>query len=300
MILFCLFLFSSMLDARTYKKRRTVKPRNSTDFLNKALKDNNDQYGFDILQSKKKRKTRRYKRRYKKKRKSSRKKRSTTKKTSSSVADAVVLPAAEVAAVSDEMKLQKSLMALGYYHGAIDGEVNNFETRTAIKTMNQAFGNGNTLFLNTQVKEMLIYLADLYKFDKNLTSNDTNEESKNIKLQTALKVLGFYHDEIDGLMGPGSRGSILQYKEANNLNKDDKLDFEEEYQLVSKATDVNHQHIEEAKEGLSTTASNQSKPEKIKGDNSQVAKKDENVQGVPVAEKIQKPKSNIGLSDSFE
>ena len=202
--------------------------------------------------------------------------------------------------VSDEMKLQTSLLGLGYYHGVIDGEINNFETRKAIKAMNQAFGKGDILFLDDQAKKMLIYLADIYGFKQNLTSNDTSEDSKNIKLQTALKVLGFYHGEIDGLVGSETRSSILQYKEANNMNKDDKLDVEEGHQLVSKAIDKNRQYIEEAKEGLKR---NQSKPEKIKSmenNNTYTVKKDINTHSKPVPEKIQKPQSDIGMSDSFE
>ena len=310
-ILFCIFLFSSILDARTYRKRRRVKPSNPTDILNKAIADNDKDVAGSYVEGRlnRKRKTRRYKRksrhykrkskRYKKK-KSSKKKHSVTKKISSDSTATAPLTIPVVPAISDEMKLQTSLLALGYYHGTIDGEVNSFETRKAIKTMNQAFGNGDTLFLDTQSKETLIYLADLYEFKKNLILNDTGENSRNIKLQTALKVLGFYHDEIDGLVGPGTRNSILQYKKANNMNKNDTLDFQEEHQLASKAADMTRQYIEEAKEGLIRDRSKPEKKKSMKENTNHTIKKEKDTHDIPISKKIQRPKSDIGLSDLFE
>ena len=75
------------------------------------------------------------------------------------------------------------------------------------------------------------------------------------------------------------------------MSYNDALDFREEHQLFSKATDKTHQYIGEAKEELTR---DQSKPKEKK------STKDKDAHDVPLSEKIQKPKSDLGLSDLFE
>jgi len=143
------------------------------------------------------------------------------------------------------MKIQKSLAALGFYHGKIDGEVNSYETRSAIKAMNNAYEIGDTASLSPKAKDALIYLGDLFAFDRALISKDNSKRGKGKKIQTALKIHGFYHTKIDGAVGPGTRRSIAQYKAAKGLSYGDRLDFEEEYQLVSSAKKINDKNIDD-------------------------------------------------------
>jgi len=146
---------------------------------------------------------------------------------------------------NDEMKIQKALASLGFYRGQIDGEVNSFETRSAIKDMNIAYEIGNTASLKPEAKDALIFLGTLFEFDRYLISSGTDKRSKGKKIQTALKIHGFYFSKIDGVVGSGTRKSIGEYKAAKGLSYGTSLDFEEEYQLVSSAKEINDRNIED-------------------------------------------------------
>ena len=161
------------------------------------------------------------------------------------------------------MKIQKSLTSLGFYHGKIDGEVNSYETRSAIKSMNSAYEMGDTASLSPKAKDALIYLGDLFTFDRALISKDNSKRGKGKKIQTALKIHGFYHSKIDGAVGSGTRGSIAEYKMAKGLSSGNRLDFEEEYQLVSSAKTMNDKNIDDTVASLKG-----SKPQANTGSNS--------------------------------
>jgi len=148
--------------------------------------------------------------------------------------------------MSNEMKIQKALKGLGFYHGALDGEVNSFETRTAIKEMNNAYGIGNTASLKPEERDTLIYLGTLFVFDRNLIARGNDKITRGKRIQTALKVLGFYHGKIDGSVGPMTRNSIAAYQQAYGLGGSPQLDFEAEYQLVSSARAANDKNINDS------------------------------------------------------
>ncbi len=152
---------------------------------------------------------------------------------------------AAVVSMTDEMRIQKALTSLGYYHGPIDGEVNSFETRSAIKKLNIYYGISNSASLKSEVKDALIFLGTLFSFDRNLIARGTDTRTKGKKIQTALKIHGFYHAKIDGAVGSGTRRAIAEYKAAQGLSSGSKLDFEEEYQLISTAKAMNDRNIEE-------------------------------------------------------
>ncbi len=147
--------------------------------------------------------------------------------------------------MTDEMRIQRALRSLGYYRGPIDGEVNSFETRSAIKKLNQDYGISNSASLKPEVKDSLIYLGTLFQFDRYLIARGTDSRTKGKKIQTALKIHGFYHSAIDGAIGSGTRRSIAEYKEAQGLSLGNRLDFEEEYQLISTAKEMNDKNIED-------------------------------------------------------
>jgi len=162
--------------------------------------------------------------------------------------------------VTSEMKIQKSLTALGFYHGKIDGQVNSYETRSAIKAMNNAYEIGDTASLSPKAKDALIYLGDLFILDRYLISKDNRKRAKNKKIQAALKIHGFYHSKIDGSIGSGSRRSIADYKAAKGLSYGNRLDFEEEYQLISSAKRINDKNIDDTVSSLKENRSQVSNP----------------------------------------
>lgn len=148
--------------------------------------------------------------------------------------------------MTDAMRVQKSLSSLGFYRGKIDGQVNSFETRSAIKKMNIAYGISNGSSLKPEAKDTLIFLGTLFGFDRHLISTSNNKRNKNRKIQVGLKLHGYYQGNIDGAIGKGTRGSIAQYKSDNGMKYSGSLDFEEEYQLISSAKEKNDRNIEES------------------------------------------------------
>ncbi|WP_154806484.1 peptidoglycan-binding domain-containing protein [Sulfurovum lithotrophicum] len=144
-----------------------------------------------------------------------------------------------------EMKIQRALTSLGFYHGKIDGEINSYETRSAIKELNRTYEIGNSASLKPETRDALIYLGTLFEFDRNLIARGTDKRTKGRKLQTALKIHGFYFSKIDGAVGPGTRKAIAEYKAANGLSYGSALDYEEEYQLISSAKQMNDKNIDD-------------------------------------------------------
>ncbi len=151
-----------------------------------------------------------------------------------------------VAITSPEKKIQKSLKSLGFYHGAIDGQINSYETRSAIKAMNRSYEITDNAYLDPKVKDTLIYLSDLFDMDRELISNDNSSRGKARKTQAALKVLGYYHGRIDGVAGSGTRASIAEYKMAKGLSGGNRLTFEEAYRLIDSAKKQNDKNIDDA------------------------------------------------------
>ena len=148
---------------------------------------------------------------------------------------------APVVIMTAEKKIQKALSALGFYHGPIDGQINAYETRSAIKAMNNAYERGNTATLDSRAKDTLVYLGDLFTLDRHLVSRGTDRRSKGKKLQAALKIHGTYHGRIDGAVGPATRQAISAYTGGSSA-----LDFESEYRLIESAKKKNDRSIEDA------------------------------------------------------
>lgn len=164
---------------------------------------------------------------------------------------------------SDEMKIQKALSSLGFYRGPIDGEVNSFETRTAIKEMNKAYEISDNASLKPEAKDALIFLGTLFEFDRNLIARGTDKRTKGKKIQTALKIQGFYFAKIDGVVGSGTRNAIAEYKASKGLSAGASLDFEEEYQLISTAKEMNDKNIEETIASLKALGAKQESPTQV-------------------------------------
>ncbi len=180
--------------------------------------------------------------------------------------------------LTPEMKIQKALSGLGFYRGKIDGEINSFETRMAIKEMNKAYEISNSASLDPQERDTLIFMGTLFDFDRNLIARGTDAKSKGKKIQTALKVHGFYHSKIDGAVGPATRRAIAEYKASNGLSYGDRLDYEEEYRLISSAKEMNDRNIEESINALKGLGTQHQTPQQI-----QILKMNPAVQSTPKA-----------------
>ncbi|MDM5270647.1 peptidoglycan-binding protein [Sulfurovum sp. zt1-1] len=148
--------------------------------------------------------------------------------------------------MTDEKRIQRSLSSLGFYRGRIDGQVNSYETRAAIKEMNMAYEISNNASLKPEAKDTLIFLGTLFEFDRYLNAQSSDRDTQNRKIQAALKLHGYYHGTIDGALGSGSRNAISQYKADNGMGYGGSLDFEQEYQLINSAKEKNDKNIEES------------------------------------------------------
>jgi len=146
---------------------------------------------------------------------------------------------------TNEMWMQISLSALGFYNGKIDGSINSFETRSAIKKMNNSYGISGDIYLSPKRRDALIYLGKLFDFDKTLIANQGSRSSRNKKIQTALKINGFYFGDIDGSMGRMTKRAIYEYKSSLGLARSSYLNYEDEYRLVHDASIANSKDIED-------------------------------------------------------
>ena len=120
--------------------------------------------------------------------------------------------------MTDEKRIQKALSSLGFYRGRIDGEVNSFETRSAIKDMNIAYEISSSASLKPEAKDTLIFLGTLFELDRYMIARNNDKRTKSKKIQAALKIHGYYHGKIDGAIGKGTRGSIAEYKGNNGMS----------------------------------------------------------------------------------
>jgi peptidoglycan hydrolase-like protein with peptidoglycan-binding domain len=146
--------------------------------------------------------------------------------------------------VTEEMRVQKALASLGFYKGKIDGALNSYETRTAIRQMNQAYGISDNSYLNREARDQLIYLANLYDLDRQLHTIGNTKKRKGTRLQAALKVHGVYPGKIDGVVGKGTRQAIREYKRQKGMVPTSTLNPEETYDLVSSAIAMNDRNIQ--------------------------------------------------------
>ena len=148
--------------------------------------------------------------------------------------------------ITREMKIQESLVALGFYSGKIDGDLNSYETRAAFKKFNITYGIANDSSISPDVKDQLIYLYNLFILNKYLNAEGTTKRTKGRRLQAALKVFGAYHSKIDGIIGNGTRKAIAVYRMNQGMIPGTSLSAHEKYELISSAIERNNNDIREA------------------------------------------------------
>jgi len=157
--------------------------------------------------------------------------------------------------LTPQKKIQTALKSLGFYRGMIDGEINSYESRAAVKAMNNAYERGNTASLDPKSRDTLIYLGDLFTLDRYLSAQGNDARTKAKRLQAALKIHGTYHGAIDGAVGSGTRRAISAYTGGPST-----LDFEAEYQLIESARKTNDRNIQDAIASLKGREHNNTQP----------------------------------------
>lgn len=138
--------------------------------------------------------------------------------------------------LSDPKKWQTGLTYLGYYNGAINGNMNSFDTHQAISQFQKAHQFLVSGLLNREQKDYLFYVYNVSTIDTYLNYKGTNKKSNGKRYQAALKVHGVYTDEIDGLIGKGTKKSIVSYKQKVGLSSSNsKLTDTEKEELIYSA-----------------------------------------------------------------
>jgi peptidoglycan hydrolase-like protein with peptidoglycan-binding domain len=154
-----------------------------------------------------------------------------------------------------------SLAALGFYSSKIDGNINSYESRSAIKKMNESYGLSSSSVLTPESKDQLIYLSHLYEIDKYLQASNKTRTARDKKLQAALKVHDVYTGKIDGVVGNGTRMSIAKYRMKEGMVPETFLADSEKAELVDSAIRKNINNIEMIVASINKKA--QLAPEKV-------------------------------------
>jgi peptidoglycan hydrolase-like protein with peptidoglycan-binding domain len=174
-----------------------------------------------------------HKKRYKKRRYHRRRhhKKHHTKKKKAASAGVLAL-----SALTQEQQWQSALHWLGFYQGETDGNLYSFDTHKAIADFQKKQGLESTGFLNEESKAYLSYIYNISVLDNYLNYTGTDEKKRIQKYQTALKVLGFYHGKIDGVIGKETEKNIQKYKQRYGMNASTAdLSEAEKYTLVNQA-----------------------------------------------------------------
>jgi peptidoglycan hydrolase-like protein with peptidoglycan-binding domain len=138
-------------------------------------------------------------------------------------------------AVVQAKQIQTALVAAGFYHGAIDGKLNSFDTKSAILQFQHRYGLPATGILSPQEKSLLQYQASLAELNAHLNYMGYDKRGKGRQLQAALKVEGFYTTKIDGVIGRGSRQAISLYQQSRGMASTGGLLPDQEAALIASA-----------------------------------------------------------------
>jgi len=84
-------------------------------------------------------------------------------------------------AQKESKKVQQTLSKLGFYSSVVDGNLNSFDTRSAIEEFQSYYGMEESGILNTSQKQDLLYMHDLIKNYKKELQTPKDENSKRLK-----------------------------------------------------------------------------------------------------------------------
>ncbi len=119
---------------------------------------------------------------------------------------------------------QRDLKSLGFYSGAINGNLASSTSKEAITDYQGTFGLELTGQLVPEERDILKQQAALQNVRTYFDNPDANSgRAMKRKIQAALNVLGLYKDKIDGSIGPKSRKSIIAFQQDNGYAPTGKL-----------------------------------------------------------------------------
>ena len=138
-------------------------------------------------------------------------------------------------AASDGVQVQNALTSLGYYAGPLDGNLDSYESRSAVMSYQSQYGLPQTGLLQSDVKSILKYQGEVAELSGHLNYLGFEQLEKNKRLQSGLKVQGYYTAKVDGVVGRGTQNAVRLYQQANGLPITGVLTPDEEAELVSRS-----------------------------------------------------------------
>ena len=151
--------------------------------------------------------------------------------------------------------MQKALGNLGYYAGPLDGNLDSYESRSAVMSYQSRHGLPQTGLLQSDVKSVLKYQGEIAELSGHLNYLGFEQREKNRRLQSALKVQGFYTAKVDGIVGQGTQNAVRLYQQANGKPVTGVLMQDEEAELVSQSLQTVQLQQAQSDQQLSAIAS---------------------------------------------
>lgn len=151
-------------------------------------------------------------------------------------------------AYTEQHKTQQALADLGFYDGPVDG-TNGPETRAAVSDYQASKGLPETGVLNIEQRALMIAEAEIQETRIYLGARDgvpLPERDQKKRVQAALKLLGHYDGDIDGIFGRGTARSIKSYQQSEGLPVTGVLTGQQEKGIVEAA----HNMLDERVAGI--------------------------------------------------
>ena len=154
------------------------------------------------------------------------------------------------AETKEGIKVQQALAANGFYNASFNGNLESYESRSAIMQYQQRYGLPTTGTLQDDVKNLLVFQGESAVLSNYLNYLGYERRDKARRIQAALKILGFYTKSIDGVLGRNSQDAIRLYQQSKEMTISGALMPADEDELVSDAKAKLQEQNEQVEEHL--------------------------------------------------
>jgi peptidoglycan hydrolase-like protein with peptidoglycan-binding domain len=151
---------------------------------------------------------------------------------------------------SEGVKVQKALTNVGYYSGPLNGNLDSYDSKSAIMQYQAQYGLVQTGILLPEVKGILLHQGDIAEITEHLNNPGYDKRSKAKRLQAALKSQGLYTGKIDGIAGKGTRAAVKLYQQSQGMIPSGALIPSDEDALVETALQRVQQQQSQSEQSL--------------------------------------------------
>ena len=136
---------------------------------------------------------------------------------------------------SEGVQVQRALSNVGYYSGPLNGNLDSYDSKSAIMQYQARHGLLQTGILMPEVKGILLHQGDIAEITTHLANPGYDQRGKVKRMQAALKAHGYYTQKIDGIAGKGTRNAIKLYQQSQGMIPSGALIPSDEDALVQSA-----------------------------------------------------------------